>query len=57
MRLTSRIVTIVEGVEVIEVATEDAQGDRVETHYQVGGEKHATLRLAMEAARKLSESR
>jgi len=57
MAQTSRIVTIVDGVEVIEVTIRDAGGDRIETHYQVGGERHETLRVAMEAARKISESR
>jgi len=57
MGQTSRIVTIVDGVEVIEVTLRDGEGDRIETHYQVGGENHETLRKAMEAARKISESR
>ena len=35
---TSRIVTIVNGVEVIEVTTRDPEGEPIETNYQVGGE-------------------
>lgn len=47
----SRIVTIIEGVQVIEVTTHDPQGDPIETYYLVRGEKYETLKQAMEAAR------
>ena len=47
----SRIVTIVDGVQVIEVTTHDPDGDPVETHYMVRGEKYEMLKQAMEAAR------
>jgi len=57
MGQTSRIVTIIDGIEVIEVTLRDEDGDRIEAHYQVGGENHETLRKAMEEARKISESR
>jgi hypothetical protein len=55
MAQTSRIVTIVEGAQVIEVTTHDPDGDTVETHYMVKGEKYETLKQAMEAARAISE--
>jgi hypothetical protein len=45
----SRIVTIVDGVQVTEVTTRNPDGDPVETHYVVRGEKHETLKQAMEA--------
>ena len=51
MRQTSRIVTIVHGVQVMEVTTHDSQGDPVETCYLVRGEKYETLKPAMKAAR------
>jgi hypothetical protein len=46
MGQTSRIVTIIEGVQVIEVTTNDQEGDPTETRYQVRGEKYETLNLA-----------
>ena len=55
MGQTSRIVTIVDGVEVMEVTTHDPDGDPVETHYRVKGEKYETLKQAMEAAKKIAE--
>ncbi len=51
MGQTSRIVTIVNGVEIIEVTVNDQEGDPIETHYQIRGEKYETLRQAMEAAK------
>ena len=51
MGQTSRIVTIIEGIQVIEVTTHDPQGDPLEMHYVVRGEKHETLKQAMKAAR------
>jgi hypothetical protein len=50
MAQTSRIVTIIEGVQVIEVTAHDPQGDPTETYYLVRGEKYETLKQAMEAA-------
>ena len=51
MGQTSRIVTIIEGIQVIEVTTHDPQGEPLETHYVVRGEKYETLKQAMKAAR------
>lgn len=52
MGQTSRIVTIVDGVQVIEITAHDPDGDPIETHYVVKGERFETLKQAMEAARK-----
>jgi len=49
MGQTSRIVTIVGGVQVIEVTTYDQDGDPIETCYLVRGERYETLKQAMEA--------
>jgi len=38
MGQASRIVTIVNGVEVIEVTIHDPEGELIETNYQVGSE-------------------
>jgi hypothetical protein len=57
MGQTSRIVTIVNGVEVIEVTTHDPEGEPIETNYQVGGERYQTLTEARRAAQEMSESR
>jgi len=54
MGQTSRIVTVVDGVQVIEVTTHDPDGHPVETRYSVRGEKYETLKQAMEAARALA---
>ena len=51
MGQTSRIVTIIEGVQVIEVTTHDQEGNPIETRYHVRGEKFETLKQAMGAAR------
>jgi hypothetical protein len=51
MGQTSRIVTIIDGVQVMEVTSHDSQGDPVETCYLVGGERYGTLKQAMKAAR------
>jgi hypothetical protein len=51
MGQTSRIVTIVNGVEIIEVTVNDQEGDPTATHYQIRGEKYETLRQAMEVAK------
>jgi hypothetical protein len=50
MGQTSRIVTIIEGVQVIEVTTYDPEGDPIQTYYRVRGETYETLKQAMEAA-------
>ena len=50
MGQTSRIVTIIEGVQVIEVTTHDPEGGPMETYYLVRGERYETLKEAMEAA-------
>jgi len=50
MSQTSRIVTIIEGVVVMEVTIYDQEGDPVETRYHVRGETYETLKQAMEAA-------
>ena len=55
MGRTSRIVTVIEGVEAIEVTTNDREGNPTETRYQVRGEKYETLRQAMEAAKGIGE--
>jgi hypothetical protein len=57
MGQTSRIVTIVNGVEVIEVTTHNPEGEPIETNYQVGGEKYQTLTEARRVAQEISESR
>jgi len=51
MGQVSRVVTIIEGVEVIEVTTYDPQGDPIKKHYYVLGEKYESLKDAMRAAR------
>jgi len=51
MGQTSRIVTIIDGVQVTEVTTFDHDGDPVGTYYLVLGEKHETLKEAMSGAR------
>ena len=49
MKQTSRIVTIIAGVQVTEITTYDGDGDPVETCYLVRGETFETLKQAMEA--------
>jgi len=55
MGQTSRIVTIVDGVEVMEVTVHDPEGNPLETSYHVRGERYETLRQAMEAAKGIGE--
>jgi hypothetical protein len=55
MGQTSRIVTIVNGVEVIEVTVHDPEGDPIETSYHIRGEKYESLRQAMEAAKGIGD--
>jgi hypothetical protein len=50
MPQTSRIVTFIDGIEVLEVTTYNLEGDPVETHYYVQGEKYSGLREAINAA-------
>jgi hypothetical protein len=50
MGQTSRIVTIIDGVEVMEVTVHDLEGDPISTHYHVRGERYETLKQAMRAA-------
>jgi hypothetical protein len=51
---TSRVLRIIEGVEVIEVTIHDPEGDPIETGYYVQGVKYETLRQAMGAASSVS---
>jgi hypothetical protein len=55
MRKTSRVVTAVEGIEVIEVTREDLEGFPLETTYYVHGERYRTLQEARQEARKIAE--
>jgi hypothetical protein len=52
---TSRVVTVIEGVEVIELVREDPEGFPTETSYYVKGEKYGSLKEAREAAKNMSE--
>jgi hypothetical protein len=51
----SRVVTVIDGVEVIEMMVMDPDGDPIETRYYVSGEKYDTLREARDAAKKIAE--
>jgi hypothetical protein len=51
------VVTIIDGVEVIEVIREDLDGHPLETTYYVRGEKHTALKEAWEMAKKIAEER
>lgn len=55
MRKSSRVVTVVDGIEVIEVTREDLDGFPLETSYYVHGEKYLTLQQGRQAARKIAE--
>ncbi len=55
MRQTSRIITIIGGIEVMEVTVHDLEGHPSEKHYSVQGEKYESLKLAMKAARNISD--
>ena len=57
MGQTSRVVTIIDGVEVIEVTREDPGGHPLEASYYVQGEKYTTLKEAWEMAKTISEER
>ena len=48
--------TIVEGVEVMEVTVHHPEGNPVETSYDVRGEKYETLKEARRAAQEISGS-
>ncbi len=54
MGQVSRVVTTVDGIEVIEVTVHDVEGNPMETNYYVQGVKYATLREAREAAGKIT---
>jgi hypothetical protein len=54
MGQTLGIVTVIEGVQAIEVTAHSQDGDPVETSYGVGGEKYETLKQAMGATRAIS---
>jgi len=56
MGQTSRTVTIVDGVEVMEVIVHDPEGNPLKTSYQVRGEKYETLKEARRAAQEMSGS-
>ena len=51
MRQTSRIVKMIDDVQVVEVTTHDPDGNPVETYYLVQGERFETLKQAKKAAR------
>ena len=51
MGQTSHIVTIVDGVQVIDMTVHDPNEDLVETFYQVRGARYEDLGTAMKAAR------
>lgn len=55
MGQTSRVVTVIENIEVIEVTREDAEGLARQSRYYVQGEKYETLKAAMDAAKRLSD--
>ena len=56
MGQTSRVVTVIEGIQVIEVTRNDPEGYPIETYYLVRGEKYGSLKEAMRAARGGRES-
>lgn len=49
MGQTSRVVTIIDGVRVMEATTCDEEGDLFTTHYLVQGEKYETLQAGNES--------
>lgn len=51
----SRIVTVIDTIQIIEVTDEDLEGFPASSRYYVQGEKYETLRQAREAARKIAE--
>ncbi len=57
MSQTSRIVTVIDGIEVLEVTTFDREGDPVGTHYYVQGEKYSRLGEARDAAKRTGQER
>ena len=57
MGQTSRVLTSIDGIEVIEVTREDPEGDLIETSYYVQGEKYTTLKEAWETAKAIAEER
>ncbi len=57
MGQTSKVVTVIEQIEVIEIVREDAEGLVQQSRYYVQGEKYETWKQAMDAAKQLSEDR
>ncbi len=57
MGQTSRVVTSIDGIEVIEVTREDQEGHPLETSYYVKGGKYTTLKEAWETAKTIAEER
>lgn len=53
MGQTSRVVTVIGDIEVIEITREDVEG-LLRSRYYVQGEKYETLKAAMDAAKQLS---
>ncbi|MGD0229865.1 MAG: hypothetical protein ABSC19_05830 [Syntrophorhabdales bacterium] len=51
---TSRIVTVMDGIQVIEISRKDADGFPADVYYYVQGEKYQTLTQAREAARRIA---
>ena len=55
MGQSTKVVTTVGNIDIIEVVTRDLEGDITGTSYYVQGEKHNTLKEARESAKKLSD--
>ncbi len=55
MGQTSRVVTVVDGIEVMEVTVYNIDGEQLETRYYVRGEKYFSLKEATKAAKKIAE--
>ena len=51
----SKIVTVIDTIQIIEVTDEDLEGFPAGSCYYVQGEKFESLRQAREAARKIAE--
>jgi len=54
MAQTSKVVTVIDGIEVLEVTLHDLEGNPIETTYFVQGTKYRTLKEAREAARRIA---
>ncbi|MGD0235693.1 MAG: hypothetical protein ABSC55_14305 [Syntrophorhabdales bacterium] len=57
MGQTSRVVTSIDGIEVIELTREDPEGHPLGASYYVQGEKYTTLKEAWKTAKTISEER